>query len=210
MTQGFDTPSDCTAKAEAIRVAGYRFVGRYYYDIISHVKTRLTQSEAEALSAAGLYVVAVFENGPDHPGYFSHAKGVSDGTAAFRYAADQVGQPLGSPIYFAVDYDASAADLEGAIADYFAGVTEAFAAESNGGDAYPLGVYGSGLTCSQVLASGAVAFSWLAQARGWSGYDTFTEWNLRQGPTRSVLGLSVDLNESQGHGGGFQIAVVEA
>ena len=210
MKQGFDAPENCSAEAEAIRAAGYRFVGRYYYDIVSHAKTKLTLAEAEALSAAGLYVVAVFENGPDHPGYFSRAKGVSDGTAAFRYAADQIGQPFSSPIYFAVDYDASDADAGGAVADYFAGLAEAFAAESDTGETYPLGVYGSGLVCSRLLGSGAVTYTWLAQAGGWSGFQTFTAWNLKQGRTQTVLGLSVDLDESQGHGGGFQVALVEA
>jgi hypothetical protein len=197
MTQGFDSPQNCSAKAEAIRAAGFRFVARYYFDIVSHAKTKLTRAEAEALSVAGLYVVAVYENGPDHPGYFSHSKGVSDGTAAFRYAADQIDQPLSSPIYFAVDYDASGADLNGGIADYFRGLSDAFAAESDGAETYPLGVYGSGLACSRLTTSGAVTFAWLAQASGWSGFHTFTAWNLKQGPT-------------QGHGGGFQVALVEA
>ena len=209
MTQGFDSPQDCSAKAEAIRAAGFRFVARCYYDIVSHAKTKLTQPEAAALSAAGIYVVAVFENGPDHPGYFSYAKGVSDGTAAFRYAADRIVQPLGSPIYFAVDYDASEADLRGGIADYFQGLADAFTAESNGDGTYSIGVYGSGSTCLQLLASGAAAFTWLAQAGGWSGFHAFTAWNLKQGQTQTVLGLSVDLDESQGHGGGFQVALVE-
>ena len=178
-------------------------------NIISHAKTKLTPAEAEALSAAGLYVVAVFENAPTQASYFSHAKGVSDGAAAFRYAADQIGQPLSSPIYFTVDYDASSGDLGGVIADYFTGLAEAFAAESHGGDSYPIGVYGSGLTCSQLTARGAVTFTWLAQSSGWSGFHTFTTWNLKQGPTQTVLGLSVDLDQSQGHGGGFQVALVE-
>lgn len=209
MTQGFDATADCSAHAEAIRAAGYRFVGRYYFDIVSHAKVKLTLSEARALSAAGLYVVAVFENGPDHPGYFSHAKGLSDGAAAFRYAADQIGQPRDSPIYFAVDYDASAADLDGPVAAYFAGLAEAFAVESGDGGAFPIGVYGSGLACSKLLGSGAAEFAWLAQATDWRGTSTFAGWTLRQGESRTVLGLSVDLDESRGHGGGFQVALVE-
>jgi len=209
MSHGFDTTEDCTAHAEAIRSVGFRFVGRYYFDIVSHAKTKLTRSEAEALSAAGLFVVAVFENGPDHPGYFSRAKGVSDGTAAFRYAADHIEQPQNSPIYFAVDYDASAADLSGVIADYFDGIAEAFAAEKGDAAAYPIGVYGSGLACTRLLASGAATFAWLAQSTGWAGFATFTHWNLKQGPSKTRVGLPVDLDESQGKGGGFQISLVD-
>lgn len=62
---------------------------------------------------------------------------------------------------------------------------------------------------SRFFASGIATFTWLARASGWSGFHTFTAWNLKQGPSQTVLGLSVDLDESQGHGGGFQVALVE-
>ena len=210
MTQGFDTGPDCSAHAAAIKAQGYGFVGRYYFSVISHHKKKLTRSEAEALSGAGLYVVAVFENSSNSAGYFTHAQGLSDGKAAFRYAADQIVQPFGSPIYFAVDYDASTANLSGGIGSYFRGIAEAFTAESQGGDTYQIGVYGSGLTCSTLAHSGAVTYTWLAQSTGWSGHDTYTTWNLKQGDSQTLFGISIDPDRSQGNGGGFQVALTGA
>lgn len=206
MANGIDATQDCSSHAGALKAAGYGFVGRYYFSIVSHAKVKLTHAEALALSAAGLFIVAVFENSSNSSGYFTHAKGVSDGTAAFRYAADHVKQPFGSPIYFAVDYDASTADLNGGIAAYFRGVAEAFEAERHGGATYPIGVYGSGLVCGGLSTHGLVTYTWLAQSTGWSGYHTFTGWNIKQGPETTVLHLDVDTDETHGKGGGFQVS----
>jgi hypothetical protein len=44
-------------------------------------------------------------------------------------------------------------------------------------------------------------------SRGWCGSRTFAGWNLRQSVAEGAgCGLSVDLDESSGHGGGFKIA----
>jgi len=131
---------------------------------------------------------------------------MQDGTRAYEYARDQVGQPEGAAIYFAVDYDASAADLEGVITDYFGGIAQAFETASGGQPAYPVGVYGSGCTCAWLLKHTSVSYAWLAMSRGWCGSRTFTGWNLQQSVSNGpVCGIAVDLDESNGHGGGFKV-----
>jgi Rv2525c-like, glycoside hydrolase-like domain len=52
---------------------------------------------------------------------FSSAMGAADG----KYAAKTIGQPAGSAIYFAVDYDASAADIRNRIIPYFRAIADA-------------------------------------------------------------------------------------
>jgi glycoside hydrolase-like protein len=205
MVRGLDTNVDCTERAPCLKEAGFDFVGRYYKFVTG--AQPLTRAEALALSRAGLFIVAVYENGsPTRPRYFSHARGLHDGKRAYDYARDEINQPEGAAIYFAVDYDASPADLEGAISEYFGGITEAFDAASGGQPAYPVGVYGSGCTCAWLLRHTSVTYAWLAMARGWCGSRTFTGWSLRQSrSSHTVCGISVDLDESNGHGGGFKI-----
>ena len=62
--------------------------------------------------------------------------------------ARAVGQPNGSAIYFAVDYNAPERDIVGAVQQYFRGVRAALAAAGGGSPPYRVGVYGSGAVCT--------------------------------------------------------------
>jgi hypothetical protein len=157
MSRGIDTAVNLTLFAGLLK-REYDFVIRYYNAI--NPRKNLSRTEAAALCAAGLRIAAVWEDGsPTNAAYFGHKKGLSDGKAAFNYAKGTIGQPLNAPIYFAVDYDASAQDLEGLIIPYFQGISEAFHTAAGAGLAYPIGVYGSGLTCRTLLAAGLVSFT---------------------------------------------------
>ena len=205
MAKGLDANVDCSSRAACLVAHEYRFVARYY----AHVKQEpLTRQEAKALCAAGLYVVAVWENGfPDHADYFTHSKGVDDGTSAYEYAKNIIGQPENTPIYFTVDFDPDAAQVNSLIKPYFQGIRDGFDAISKGSPMYPVGVYGSGLTCSACLEEGLVRYTWLAMASGWRGFHTFADWNLKQSVSADPchLGADDDASSSKG-GGGFIIS----
>ena len=79
MPRGFDTIERCTTLVPQIKAKGYDFVARYYAHGGSK---RLTRAEAQALSAANLKIVAVWEDAPTKLSYFSRARGVNDGTSA--------------------------------------------------------------------------------------------------------------------------------
>jgi hypothetical protein len=198
MPKGFDTPNSCTALAGNIKASGYDFVCRYYSD---NPRKNLTAPEAAALSSAGLSIVAVWEDNPTADAYFTHARGLDEGTRAY-YMALTVGQAAGSAIYFAVDYDPDPIVIGGAIADYFQGITDGFAAMARGGTpAYAVGIYGSGAVCGAGLA----AYGWLAQATGWRGTSGFTGWNIQQGRGGTFLGIGVDLDDAAGDYGAFTV-----
>lgn len=120
------------------------FVCRYY-DASGGSSTKcLKASEVADLHTAGLGIVACFETcggscvcSPCGAGYFTAAQGTFDGQQAHARAV-AVGQPNNSPIFFAVDYDASDADLSGAITNY----VNAFYNEVFFGG-FAVGVYGS-------------------------------------------------------------------
>lgn len=160
---GFDTTLPMTRHAQALREQGVGFVMRYYS---RNPDKNLGADEARALAAAGLHLGAIWESKGDHAGFFSRAQGEQDGSKALEEART-VGQPSGSAIYFAVDYDPSQTDIDGPVADYFAGV----AAALEGG--YRIGVYGSGLCCGSLLDRKAASCSWLSQSTGFAGSKAF-------------------------------------
>jgi hypothetical protein len=205
MATGIDARSNCASAAACLRQAGIDFVGRYYAGPQEASKV-LTRAEAQALNAAGLQVVAVWEDGyPTQASYFSQARGESDGQTAFGLGRG-LGQPSSAPIYFAVDYDAPAADIAGPITAYFQGIRQAFAAAAGGGASFPVGVYGSGATCQAILQAGLATYAWLAESSGWTGSKSFGAWNIKQSPAQQPLcGLSIDHDQGQGDYGGFTI-----
>ena len=198
MPKGFDTTADCTRKAQQIKAAAYDFVGRY---LSSHSWKVITPPEAAALQQAGLAIVLVYEDGPTSGSYFSNGRGTADAMRAAQQA-HLVGAPAGTTIYFAVDYDASQDDIDGAIAQYFRGVAagfKKFAAENN--PLYQAGVYGSGLTCSRITAAGLASLGWLADATGWRGHDTYTGWAISQSLPVKIFDMSVDPDNAVGNYG---------
>lgn len=180
--KGLDTGTELTRHAAALRAQGYDFAMRYY----SHNAAKnLSLGEARALSAAGLLIGAVWETAGTHASFFNRAQGVADGGAAFRIAHAAIGQPAGSAIYFAVDYDATAADIEGPVTDYFAGVKMAFAAAADG----------SGLCCDTLIDKQLATLGWLSQSSGFAGSKAYAEaarYNLIQ---RLPAHASVDAAE---------------
>ncbi len=181
MIKGFDAAHDLSRFASCLVNEGFNFVCRYYN--INNPAKNLTFAEANYLTSAGLRIVTVWENGfPTISSYFSHQKGIADGTAAYEYASNVIKQPSGTPIYFAVDYDASQTDINDRILSYFEGIIEGFGhlSSTQRDPVYLIGVYGSGLVCKSLLAANKVTYTWLAQSQGWRGYKTFTQYNIKQ------------------------------
>jgi Rv2525c-like, glycoside hydrolase-like domain len=74
------------------------------------------------------------------------------------------------------------------IGKYFQKIGETFKTRGNGTPRYRVGAYGSGLVCNYLISVAKVIDSdrcWLAQSKGWPGYDKFEaapgpRWALRQ------------------------------
>jgi hypothetical protein len=201
--KGLDARSELTKYAALLKNNHLDFVMRYY----SHTAAKnLSLAEARALSKDGLKIGVVWETIGNHSGFFNHLQGLADGSAAYQMASGQIGQPITSTIYFAVDYDASAADIAIPISAYFAGIGDAFEAAAKGGERYQIGVYGSGLCCKTLLAKGLAQMSWLSQSTGFAGskeYASSQSYNLIQYlPTNITdddgVGLSADPDATNG------------
>ena len=90
---------------EAFKVIGVKTIARYYdWPEEGVISCRvLLPKESDAIIAAGLNIVSVFQNGNDDPETFiDRSRGKLDASRAIKLARAN-GQPAGSAIYFAVD-----------------------------------------------------------------------------------------------------------
>lgn len=197
-----DTPFNVGTRAAALHDLGIRTIARYYNFRNSDrlPEKALGLAEARALARAGIRLVTVFQQRQTRVEDFAEHIGLRAGRRAHALAADAVGQPEGSAIYFAVDFDASEQDIDKSIRPYFEGVRQALAAEGGGTPRYRVGAYGSGLVCRHLSEARLIDFVWISMSRGFRGTRELLEsggWHLNQlAPARSLLGFGVDFNES--------------
>lgn len=186
---GIDTNVNCLPHVACIAAARMSFAVRYYADASS--KT-LKLDEARALVAAGLRLVTVYQDFNNDISRFSAAEGTRQANNALRHAA-RIGQPKDTAIYFAVDFDPTAAQIAGPVTDYFRAINTVLAGAAT---RYTPGVYGSGLACRTIRDTGLARFTWLSGSTGFQGSRAFrAEANLIQVlPDRKICGgrLSID------------------
>lgn len=181
---GLDTACDLTLAAPALKASGYEWVGRY---VIRPEDTHLagkalTKPEAQAISAAGLQIVSIYETNPTHAGYFTYEQGLADARNALD-AGEVGGIAMLAPIYFTVDCDI-APEM---VTRYFEAVNNRIGIRSM------VGVYGSGAVCQALLDAGLVTYTWLAQSTGWAGYDAFkSKATIIQLSQQAIHGIIAD------------------
>lgn len=182
MVRGIDCASRLTAQtAAAIRAEGYAFAGRY---LVPDGWKMLTKAEAEAITGAGLRLLTVWETTADRA-KGGAAAGAADGAMALK-CAREIGMPESGIIYFAVDYEPQAGDMD-AIEAYLR------AARANTGP-YEIGVYGPYSVIETMAERRACKAFWQCVAWSYgrkSGYlDVYQGWFYQQ-----AAGLTVDINE---------------
>ena len=164
---GIDMATDSSDVASELQGRPWlNFVARYYRDPSSRWPA-LSPAEAQRLTAAGVKIVTVWEWHSTNPVYFTYASGYTDALAAYRQAR-AVGQPPGSAIYFAVDFNARGEALY-QIDQYFRGVNAGLAAAGGGRLPYRIGVYGSGAVCAEIKGAGLAQYAWLSGSTAWDG-----------------------------------------
>jgi hypothetical protein len=201
---GIDLAIDTSNVVEELRGSRIDFVARYYRDPTSSLPA-LSSQEARKLASLGLKIVAVWEQNSPDPENLSYSSGYSDAFSAYKQAK-AVGQPAGSAIYFAVDYNAPASDISGSIEPYFRGVAAGLAAAGGGRSEYKVGVYGSGAVCAAIKRAGLAQYAWLTGSTSWAGTLDYNDWNIRQGGHFSVLSFDHDSNEGREDYGGFRVS----
>ncbi|MEQ1951126.1 TIGR02594 family protein [Mesorhizobium sp. CN2-181] len=176
-----DVPSNVSDHARDIRQSGVRTIFRYYnHRNSTRLPTkRIEPAEAEAITEAGMSLAVVFQQRGGAEGHIEdldRENGLADARRALELA-QQLGQPHGSAIYFAVDHDYFRNSEIARITPYFQAVRETV----NG--AFRVGCYGSGTVGGAMVRAGFVDLIWLAGATGWSGTRDMLEtdaWALFQ------------------------------
>jgi hypothetical protein len=177
MLKGFDTDrvmSDAFVRRAV--AAGYGAAGRYLKN--------LTSSEIASCAKYGMRLWLIDEGAGDAAVFGRGvAGGQADGAAAKARAA-VLNVPAGIPIYFAVDFDAGAADVDG-VGRYLNGYVAACAP-------YRVGMYADGLIASAVPTE---VGDYLPAASGWQGskdYINSGKVALLQHVPEALLGLDAD------------------
>ena len=180
------TALDCVttitdARAQTLIAAGYRVVGRYLDEHAGGtLNKRIQPGELDTIFRNGLRIFPISEYSAGSASYFSYAQGYQDALDAYTAAAGY-GFNLDTVIYFAVDYDATQADIDAHILPYFTGVAGALATQ---GKRYVPGIYGSRNVCARVAAAAYTRWSFIAgMSYGWSGNMGYTlpdNWAFNQ------------------------------
>lgn len=104
-----DTPWNTTDHLNELKAAGVRTIIRYYNRANSAKlpEKRIEAGEAQAIADAGLKLAVVYQQRGGRDGHIedlNKSNGAGDAARALELA-ERVGQPEGSAIYFAVDWD---------------------------------------------------------------------------------------------------------
>jgi hypothetical protein len=199
--QGIDLATDSSDVLSELKSSRVDFVARYYRNPDSRFPA-LSPSEAQRLSSSGIKIVAVWEAHSRDPAYFSYSQGYRDATIGYGEAR-AIGQPAGSAIYFAVDFNAQ---WLFPIDEYFRGIAAGLTAANGGHADYAVGVYGSGLVCDELKRSGLARYCWLSNAFAWDGSTAYEDWNIRQGSRLPELSFNQDSDEARNEYGAFRVS----
>lgn len=187
-----DTNRNTTRYLSALKNAGVTGIIRYDNRLGPNNEKQVKSPEARAIADAGLSLGIVYEGQGDRASAFSRDSGRRD--AAYSLGQMKArGQPPGSAVYFAVDFDAVGAQIGNNVLPYFRGV-----ADSLVGSNVVVGVYGSGLVCRSVLDAGLASLAWLSCSMGWSESRAFAKtkrWTLLQHLPKDVAGIDCDAND---------------
>ena len=139
----------------ALQKAGVKFAARYLsYDTTGK---NLTRSEAAALSRAGIWIVVVWEQTASRV-LGGKTAGASDAREAARQAK-VCGMPDDRPIYFAVDFEATAGQ-QPTVNAYLDGAASVIGRER-------VGLYAGYGPIKRAFDAGKIAYGW--QTYAWSG-----------------------------------------
>ncbi|GIG21967.1 hypothetical protein Cch01nite_26910 [Cellulomonas chitinilytica] len=166
-----------TLNVSAVKDAGYKVVGRY----LNGVTKRIQAPEIELIHDMGLSFFPIFQEYNNDPKYFTEDIGFRHGWSAVLRAR-QLGIKPGAIIYFSVDFDATAGDIDTLIIPWFEQVRSGVDRAREG--EFRVGVYGPRYVCQRVCDAGLAVSSFVGgMSRGWSGnlgYALPTTWAYDQ------------------------------
>lgn len=192
------------ARAQALKDAGYKYIGRYLYNpsTTDLPEKEIQPGELATIKQYGLRCFPIYQTWARSVDYYRPSQGVADClNAAFK--AEEHGFKPGSRIYFAVDYDAVNDEVTSHILPYFRSVKEQM---GRLGSPYKIGVYGPRNACSRISEEGYADASFVSDmSSGFSGnlgYAMPENWAFDQIVTKvvgsGVSRIEIDNNIASG------------
>lgn len=200
-----DTNRRLTPRIDCLKSSGVATAIRYYARTTAQPEKRLLRSEADALVGAGLSVAIVHQAGGASPESFSSSAGRKDAEYSFSYAIETIGQPAGTAIYFAVDFDCDAANFTSRVLPHFKAIDEV-AKSGAFSRSFEIGAYGNGLVLSRLLDAELCKYAWISQSMGHHESKQFKaggRWTLAQRLPSGLCGIGVDVDDLNPAASGF-------
>ncbi|MFJ5261964.1 glycoside hydrolase domain-containing protein [Streptomyces sp. NPDC088387] len=173
------------ARAQALKSAGYFYVGRYLCNVPGGRNKMIQPGELATIASNGMNCFPIYQTSSDGAGYFNYNQGTRDGLDAIDWAKYH-GFKDGTRIYFAVDYDAYDHEVTSNILPHFRGISRAVQENSR----YRVGIYGPRNVCRRVREAGYTDASFVSDmSSGFSGNLGFPmpgDWAFDQIATVSV------------------------
>lgn len=197
--QIIDAAEDVRHALDSMWAAGTRAIIRYDCRLAGGRWKEATNAEIQAILNRGMAAGIVNEGVGAVITAFDDSTGYAD--AAYSLARAQMRkQPDGSAIYFAVDMDATPAQVDSRIIPYFQGVRRAYAdAKSK----LRVGCYGSGYVCAAL--SKLIDLSWITCSGGFLGSRAFVNADREDlwqyACERNYYGIDADYNTYPAHKG---------
>lgn len=131
-----------SAKAQTLIDNGYKYVGRYLTKVEGGLDKNMTRTEINVLHKKGLSIFPIFQEDGRSADKFTSETGTINAKKA-RKAAEDLGIPYGTTLYFAVDFDPQQDVIYSNIYPYFQSIYNFFAKKGT----YNIGVYGTRNVC---------------------------------------------------------------
>ncbi|MEU1815932.1 glycoside hydrolase domain-containing protein [Streptomyces roseifaciens] len=175
------------ARAQALKDAGIKYIGRYLYNSGSSLPEKEIQpGELATIKEHGLRCFPIYQTWARSVDYYSPRQGILDCLNAAAKAEDH-GFRTGTRIYFAVDYDAVDGEVTSHVLPYFRSIREKM---REIGDPFEIGIYGPRNVCSRVSLQGYADASFVSDmSSGFSGnlgYAMPENWAFDQIVTKTI------------------------
>ncbi|MDE6926011.1 MAG: DUF1906 domain-containing protein, partial [Acetatifactor sp.] len=170
-----DTRFEITSsRAAELKSKGYNTVGRYLTGTDFKV---LRDDEPRRILQNGLNFFPIFQESSTSASYFTDKRGKRDAKNAVK-AARRFGIPEGNVLYFAVDLDATSAQITKYVLPYFKALSESI------DPLFLIGIYVTRNVCAQVCEAGYAVTCFVSDmSTGYSGNMGFkipSNWNFDQ------------------------------
>ena len=179
-----DTISEMTEDNLAIVINnGISIIGRYLTNTPNgSLNKKIRDGELNRIFNNNCKLIPIFQQSGNSASYFTQSKGTSDLKIAFD-AALSYRLPANSVIYFAVDFDATDAQISSNVMPYFSALKTA-AQNYCMPNYYQIGIYGSRNVCQKIINAGNAVTSYVSDmSTGFSGNMGFrmpTNWTFDQ------------------------------